>query len=521
MLTRKFGIHDLERQTRLKANRITSSDQQALIEFSSFLRKNMNEIVDAFYDHLGKFSEPMAIVTKAGSSVEKLKKTNPDYFAALGRGEFDEAYFESRYKIGQIHAMIGLEPKWFFAGMSTYYDVIFSKAVQTYWMKPKKLASFLTAFQKALNLDQALIMEAYIEFGFIGEIRTVVEKTVEISAQIVSSSQSLSYASNEAGQAIQELAGVSQQIAISATDQADSANRVSSSMQGLYGSYQNLVKSVEREQLVLDKATSAATGMQSSLSIILEQAALWQEIREKIEAMDRVKATVQETAASVDAMTQRSSEVGRIAQTIEDIAAQTNLLALNAAIEAARAGEAGRGFAVVAEEVRKLAEITATATKEITTLIQSVQSGSQQAASSMQQTISDFAEAAEVTGQAAGCLETIAKTAEETSVLNETLSISMDDLVSAASQNNSILEKVSEEITSVNGDIDAIAKKVESNSAASEEMSASTEELSAQVEELVASIHEIDNQISSLGAVISSAAQTVNKGGESDLQAAA
>ena len=80
---------------------------------------------------------------------------------------------------------------------------------------------------------------------------------------------------------------------------------------------------------------------------------------------------------SVSELSHQADGIGSIAQTIEDIADQTNLLALNAAIEAARAGEAGRGFAVVADEVRKLAEKTMTATKEVGQAVSGIQRGGQ------------------------------------------------------------------------------------------------------------------------------------------------
>jgi methyl-accepting chemotaxis protein len=96
-------------------------------------------------------------------------------------------------------------------------------------------------------------------------------------------------------------------------------------------------------------------------------------VTEAVAAMKRIAQAVEGMAQTLTGLRSRSEQIGKIIEVIDDIADQTNLLALNAAIEAARAGEQGRGFAVVADEVRRLAERTSRATKEIAEMIHAIQ----------------------------------------------------------------------------------------------------------------------------------------------------
>ena len=518
MRTQKFGITAQNRAERLAMNRITNHDRELVRDLGKVLTPQMDKIVDEFYGHLAKYPVALAIVVGAGSSIEKLKQTNPRYFAEIFKGEFDDAYFESRLFIGEIHANVGVTPQWFYAAMSTYFDVITPMIVKAYKFKPAKLAQVLSAFQKVFNLDQEVILEAYIEYGFIANLRTVVEETDNIVKVLSESSRQLRAGAEDSGRATTEVAHVAEQLAQAGQLQAESAQKAGTSTNQLSANSRIMIDASEKQHTALKKAAEVVSDVQTNIAEIVGQAAIWEQIRDRIAAMDRVQTTVSETASRVNEMNSRSEEIGRIVQTIDDIAAQTNLLALNAAIEAARAGEHGRGFAVVAEEVRKLAENSSSATKEISDLIRAVQIGTQEAMGSMNQTMTDVQGAAEVTLEAAQCLETIAKSASATRSLNDVLTKSMNEVTEAAKVNEEILGKVEAEISTVNEAIENVAAITEENSASGQQMSAASEELSAQVEELVASVCELDQQVAVLAQVAKKASSAISSSKDSSTE---
>lgn len=133
-------------------------------------------------------------------------------------------------------------------------------------------------------------------------------------------------------------------------------------------------------------------------------------VRQTIQGMDSIRDQIQETSKRIKRLGESSQEIGSIVELINDISEQTNILALNAAIQAASAGEAGRGFAVVADEVQRLAERASNATKRIETLVQTIQSDTNEAVSSMEQTTAEVvsgARLAEDAGLALGEIETV------------------------------------------------------------------------------------------------------------------
>ncbi len=133
-------------------------------------------------------------------------------------------------------------------------------------------------------------------------------------------------------------------------------------------------------------------------------------VRQTIEGMDNIRNQIQETSKRIKRLGESSQEIGNIVELINDIAEQTNILALNAAIQAASAGESGRGFAVVADEVQRLAERASSATRQIENLVQTIQSDTNEAVASMEQTTAEVvngAKRAENAGEALEEIETV------------------------------------------------------------------------------------------------------------------
>jgi twitching motility protein PilJ len=170
-------------------------------------------------------------------------------------------------------------------------------------------------------------------------------------------------------------------------------------------------------------------------------------VRQTIQGMDSIRDQIQETAKRIKRLGESSQEIGSIVELINDIAEQTNILALNAAIQAASAGEAGRGFAVVADEVQRLAERASGATKRIETLVQTIQSDTNEAVSSMEQTTSEVVAGARLAEDAGLALGEIEKVSTDLADLIQNISEASRQQSSAAT-NISATMNVIQEITS-------------------------------------------------------------------------
>jgi len=260
------------------------------------------------------------------------------------------------------------------------------------------------------NRNQEAIMRLLDEMGSLAEGDLTVKATVteDMTGAIA---DSINFAVEQLRSLVQTINDTSVQVASSAQETqatamhlAEAAEHQAQEINSASDRINEIAASINQ---VSKNSAESADVAHRSVQIATKGAGV---VRETIAGMDSIRDQIQETSKRIKRLGESSQEIGSIVELINDISEQTNILALNAAIQAASAGEAGRGFAVVADEVQRLAERSSNATKRIESLVQAIQSDTNEAVSSMEQTTSEVvagARLAEDAGTALGEIENV------------------------------------------------------------------------------------------------------------------
>lgn len=301
------------------------------------------------------------------------------------------------------------------------------------------------------NLTVEVVQHSKDEVGQLeGSFKTMVESLRETLSQVGEASSAVASASSQISSSTEEMAAGAQ-------EQTSQAGEVASAVE-------------EMTKTIIENSKNAGTTAETAKEAKLAAEQGGNVVEETITGMKRIAEVVRKSAGTVQELGKSSDQIGEIIGVIDDIADQTNLLALNAAIEAARAGEQGRGFAVVADEVRKLAERTTKATKEIAGMIKKIQSETQGAVVSMEEGTKQVDEGIKLADKAGGSLNEIVGISQKVTDM-------VTQIAAASEQQSSASEQISKNVEAISAVTQQTASGTQQIARAAEDLNRLTDNL--------------------------------------------
>lgn len=321
---------------------------------------------------------------------------------------------------------------------------------------------FINGFNETLDIVLQPIKEGVQILDKLsqGDLTARVEGQYKGDHQLIKDSinktaESLGNAMEEVREAVSSTASAAAQISSSAEEMAAGTQEQSAQTSEIAESIESVTRTIvnntRNASMAVDAAKLSKEKAENGGAVV----------NKTIEGMNRIAEVVKNSAETVFTLGQNSDKIGEIIQVIDDIADQTNLLALNAAIEAARAGEQGRGFAVVADEVRKLAERTTKATKEIATMIKQIQQDTVQAVDSMRKGTKEVEEGKLLAVEAGRVLSELVVGSQKVATIIVQVAEASEDQASSSEQISKNIEGISSVTSQTSTGINQIARAAE------------------------------------------------------------
>ncbi len=283
--------------------------------------------------------------------------------------------------------------------------------------------------------DGDLRVQATVTESFTGAIADSINFSIDQLRSLVSkineTSGMVSSATEQTQSSLGQLSEASQQQAQEITDVSEAVNEMAVSI-----------------DMVSYNAAESSSVAERSVDIAKKGASV---VQNTIDGMDSIRGQIQETAKRIKRLGESSQEIGDIVSLINDIADQTNILSLNAAIQASMAGDAGKGFAVVADEVQRLAERSGAAAKQISALVKTIQSDTNEAVTSMEETTAEVVQGTKLAQDAGVALGEIDGVSKSLAEIIENISDAARQQAASAGKISNTMKSI-EEITSQTND---------------------------------------------------------------------
>jgi twitching motility protein PilJ len=290
--------------------------------------------------------------------------------------------------------------------------------------------------------NQNAILRLMNELGDLADGDLTVRATVseDITGAIA---DSLNYTTEEFRKLVARITAAVEQMGHATKDAEDISKGLleatqlqAKEIQGAGEAVELMTKSIKE----VDSSAARSAEVARRTLMVTEQGA--QAVRNSISGMDGIREQIQDTSKRIKRLGESSQEIGEIVDLISDITEQTNVLALNAAIQAASAGEAGRGFSVVAEEVQRLAERSAEATKQIGALVKTIQGDTHDAVAAMEKSTLGVVEGAKLSDVAGQSLREIEQVSNELATLINSISASTQMQTDMANEVASVMKDI-------------------------------------------------------------------------------
>lgn len=308
-----------------------------------------------------------------------------------------------------------------------------------------------------------------------GNLRKLISDVINSSQQVAASSEQLTASSEQTAHTIGQVVDAITEVARGTEQQFKAVDKTEAEVRQMSLELEGVARQAEAVSSLTVKSAGATDNGQKA-------------VNQSIEQMNNISAATSQVHAAVEKLAASSNQINDIVNVISSIAGQTNLLALNAAIEAARAGEQGRGFAVVAEEVRKLAEQSQEAAKQINELISANRLDIDNAVTAMQAGTNDVKTGIDVVNVAGEAFSEITALISSLSSQAETIAASV---ASIAGKSHNIVSSV-KEVGAISRESSAQTQTV---SAASQEQSASMEEIASASRSLAHMAEELQSTV--------------------------